>query len=465
MRRDLDGGAGGVSDGYLRAIWSATGSATLPAGIAWLGTGSLPSIFPVTDLAAASVGAAGLAIAELVGQRHGSLPAVAVDRRLTSFWFDTSLRPVGWKLPPARDPVTGDYAAADGWIRLHANAPHHRDAILRVLGCHGGHDEVARAVATWNALDLENAIVEAKGCAAQMRTREAWATHPQGAAVAVEPLLWRTPAPAAEAPAWAGTPARPLRGIRVLDLTRIIAGPVATRFLAGYGAEVLRLDPPAWDEPVAAPELTLGKRCGRIDLRSTEGRRLFRQLLRDADVLVHGYRSDALGALGFDAEQRRRINPGLVDVSLDAYGWTGPWRARRGFDSLVQMSCGIADAGMRELGRDRPTPLPVQALDHTTGYLLATAAIRGLTERARTGCGSEARASLARTAALLVQGVAPADAAPLAPEARDDCTMPSEMTAWGRARRVKSPLAVAGAPMAWDIPAGPLGASPASWRA
>jgi len=465
MRHDLDGGAGGVCDAYLRAIWNAAGSATLPAGVAWLGAGSLPSIFPVTDLAAATVGAAGLAVAELIGQRHGNLPTVAVDRRLASFWFDTSLRPVSWKLPPARDPVTGDYAAADGWIRLHANAPHHRDAILRVLGCHGNHDSVARTVAAWNALDLENAIVEAKGCAAQMRTQDAWAEHPQGAAVSMEPLLWRTPASAANAPTWAGTPARPLQGVRVLDLTRIIAGPVATRFLAGYGAEVLRLDPPAWDEPVAAPELTLGKRCGRIDLRSTEGRRLFRQLLRDADVLVHGYRSDALGALGFDAEQRRRINPGLVDVSLDAYGWTGPWKTRRGFDSLVQMSCGIADAGMHKLRRDRPTPLPVRALDHTTGYLLATAAIRGLTERVRTGCGGEFRASLARTAALLAQGVTDANAAPLAPEARADCTTPSEMTAWGRARRVKAPLTVAGAPMAWDIPAGPLGASPAAWRA
>ncbi|WP_296561253.1 CoA transferase [Pigmentiphaga sp.] len=465
MRRDPAAVADEACDGYLRAICNATGSAALPPGIAWLGAGSLPSIFPVTDLAAAAVGAAGLAVAELIGHRHGHRPAVAVDRRLASFWFETSLRPAGWKLPAARDPVTGDYETTDGWIRLHANAPHHRDTILRVLGCHGNHDSVARAVAAWNALDLENAIVEAKGCAAQMRSQEAWAAHPQGAAVSGEPLLWRKPAHAAEAPAWALAPDRPLRGVRVLDLTRIIAGPVATRFLAGYGAEILRLDPPGWDEPVAAPELTLGKRCGRIDLRSTEGRRLFRQLLRDADVLVHGYRSDALGALGFDAEQRRRINPGLVDVSLDAYGWTGPWKARRGFDSLVQMSCGIADAGMRALGRARPTPLPVQALDHATGYLLATAAIRGLTERVRTGCGGEARASLARTAALLVQGMEQTDTAPLVPETRDDCTMPSETTAWGRARRVKTPLAVTGAPMAWDIPAGPLGASPASWRA
>ncbi len=451
---------------YLRAIWNALGGpSALPETVAYTGAGSLPAIFAVTDLAAASVGAAALAVAELVALRHGDTPTLQVDRRLASFWFDASLRPVGWKLPPVWDAIAGDYEAADGWIRLHTNAPHHRAAALRVLGCEGDRPSVAEAVARWRALDLENAIVEHKGCAAQMRSLEEWAGHPQGAAVAIEPLVWRTPAPAADPPTWMLPRDRPLRGVRVLDMTRIIAGPVATRFLAGYGAEVLRLDPPGWDEPVAAPELTLGKRCARLDLRSTEGRRTFRQLLRDADVLVHGYRADALSALGFDAEQRRRINPALVDVSLDAYGWTGPWKTRRGFDSLVQMSCGIADAGMRQLGQPRPTPLPVQALDHATGYIMAAAAVRGLVERLRSGAGSETRASLARTAALLVQGGAPADSRPLPAETRDDCTMPSEMTAWGRARRVKAPVQIAGAAMAWDVPAGPLGASRPAWQA
>ncbi|OVZ54771.1 acyl-CoA transferase [Pigmentiphaga sp. NML080357] len=453
-----------AGDGYLRAIWNALGGqSSLPDGVVFRGAGSLPSVFPVTDLAAAAIGAAGLAVAEVLALRHGQLPEVQVDKRLASFWFGSSLRPVGWKLPPAWDPIAGDYEAADGWIRLHTNAPHHRAAALRVLGCAGDRASVAEAVRRWQALDLENAVVEQKGCAAQMRSLADWAAHPQGAAVAAEPLVWRTTAPATDKPAWPVSRDRPLQGVRVLDMTRIIAGPVATRFLAGYGAEVLRLDPPGWDEPVAAPELTLGKRCARLDLRGTEGRRTFRQLLRDADVLVHGYRSDALSSLGFDAEQRRRINPGLVDVSLDAYGWTGPWKTRRGFDSLVQMSCGIADAGMRALGQPRPAPLPVQALDHATGYIMAAAAARGLAERLRSGAGGEARTSLARTAALLVQGKAPADTAALAAETRDDCTMPSEMTAWGRARRVKAPVEIAGAAMAWNLPAGPLGASPATW--
>ncbi|VCU72005.1 Formyl-coenzyme A transferase [Pigmentiphaga humi] len=459
-----EGNAGGAAAGFLHAIWHALdGPPGLAGQAAFTGTGSLPSVFAVTELAAASIGAAGLALAELLALRGGQAPAVRVDRRLASFWFDSSLRPVGWKRPPTWDAVAGDYETADGWIRLHTNAPHHREAALRVLGCAADRDSVARAVAGWQAQELESAVVEQRGCAAQMRSLQEWAAHPQGMAIAAEPLAWHARTPGAEPPAWAVPAARPLQGIRVLDLTRIIAGPVATRLLAGYGAQVLRLDPPGWEEPAAEPELTVGKRCARLDLRQAEGRRIFRQLLRDADVLVHGYRSDALAALGFDAQQRRRINPALVDVSLDAYGWSGPWKTRRGFDSLVQMSCGIADAGMRQSGRPRPTPLPVQALDHATGYIMAAAAIRGLCERLRSGAGTETRTSLARTAALLVQEVAPAGAKPLAPETRGDCTAPSELTAWGRARRLKPALDLAGTPMYWDLPAGRLGTSPAAW--
>ncbi len=450
--------------GYLQSIWGALGGhPSALQNTQLVSDGDLPSVFAVTDLAAASIAAAGLALAELLDVRYGRFAPVQVDRRLASFWFSSSLRPVGWKAPSAWDSIAGDYAASDGWIRLHTNAPHHRTAALTVLGCTANKDSVAHSVAGWTAQELESAIIEQGGCAAQMRSQAEWATHPQGKAVSLEPLLWRAAAAPAAAPSWAIPPQRPLQGIRVLDLTRIIAGPVATRFLAGYGADVLRIDPLNWDEPAVAAELTVGKRCARLDLRSTEGRRVFRQLLRDTDVLVHGYRADALVRQGFDPEQRRRINPGLIDVSLNAYGWTGPWNNRRGFDSLVQMSTGIADTGMRLLDPSRPTPLPVQALDHATGYMMAAAVIRALSERLKTGAGSDTRASLARTAALLVQGLAPQKQMVLAPEARDDRSAPNEMTAWGRARRLKAPLDVAGTPLRWDRPAGLLGSAPASW--
>jgi crotonobetainyl-CoA:carnitine CoA-transferase CaiB-like acyl-CoA transferase len=192
-----------------------------------------------------------------------------------------------------------------------------------------------------------------------------------------------------------------LKDVRVLDLTRVLAGPVATRFLAGFGANVLRIDPPWWSEPGVEPEVTIGKRRAGLDLRNVDDRSRFEALLARADVLIHGYRPGALDGLGLGASRRREIAPALIEVSLNAYGWTGPWRGRRGFDSLVQMSSGIADEGMRRTEAAYPVPLPVQALDHATGLLMAAAALRALRLRRDTGKVLSARLSLARTAAML----------------------------------------------------------------
>lgn len=452
-------------DAVLSDIWTALGGAP-----EWLrnmrvtGTGDLPSVFPVTDLASASVGAACLAVAELVAARHGASPDVSVDRRLASLWFSSSLRPQGWELPPAWDAVAGDYQAADGWIKLHTNAPHHRAAALAVLDVPAERDQVAQAVGRWQAEALERAVVDAGGCAAAMRDMAAWAAHPQGQAVAAEPLLHHEPGEPGPAPRWTVPPSRPLQGVRVLDMTRVLAGPVATRFLAGFGAEVLRIDPPGWDEPGVVPDVTLGKRCARLDLRQSGDRNIWENLLRTADVLVHGYRPGAFAGLGLDGARRRALRPGLVDVSLDAYGWTGPWQGRRGFDSLVQMSSGIADAGMQLSGLDRPAPLPVQALDHATGYIMAAAAVRGLTDRLRTGLGCTTRASLARTAALLTS-IPLNQSTSLAPGTATDFAPQLEATAWGPARRLLPPGSVAGAPMQWELPATALGTATAAWAA
>jgi len=448
---------------FLAAAWRALGGDEAWLGrIEITGLGDLPSAFAVTGLAAASVGAAALAVAERAASARSRPPSVVVDRRLASLWFGFSLKPQGWALPPVWDPIAGDYPAADGWIRLHTNAARHREAALAVLGCVGERDAVAAAVRGAHADELEASVVARGGCAAVMRSLAAWADHPQGRAVAAESLVLveeREAFAAADKPI---DPARPLAGVRVLDLTRILAGPVATRFLAAFGADVLRLDPPEWDEPGVAPEVTLGKRCARLDLNDATGRGRFLALLADADIIVHGYRPGALDALGLGEVERRRARPGLVDVSLDAYGWSGPWAGRRGFDSLVQMSAGIAEEGMRHFSRDKPTPLPVQALDHSAGYFLAAAAVRGLTERAASGAGSSRRLSLAGVAALLANERAGANA-PFATAGETDYTPEIESTDWGPARRLRPPVAVEGAPMLWARPAGRLGAAPPTW--
>ncbi len=250
--------------------------------------------------------------------------------------------------------------------------------------------------------------------------------------------------------------------MRVLDLTRVLAGPVATRLLAGWGAKVLRIDPPDWDEPAVIPEVMLGKKTARLDLTFDADRERFTTLLAGADVLVHGYRPDALENLGFGQAARDNIRPGLIDVALSAYGWTGPWNRRRGFDSLVQMSCGIAEQGMRTYQRERPMPLPVQALDHAAGYLLAASAIRGLADRRDNGLGGRWRVSLARIAQLLIDGGL-AEGTGGAPLAEPPLTDAIEGTTWGPAHRIHPPLTVADAPLHWDRPARAIGTDAPTW--
>lgn len=426
--------------------------------------GALPSAFAVTEMASVSIAAAGLAIARLLQQQTGYCPEVQVDRRLSALWFASSLRPLGWQTPPLWDPVAGDYPTRDGWIRLHTNAAHHRAAAERILGRAADREAMGRLVLPWAADELEQAIVDAGGCAAQMRSCQEWSSHPQGLAVNAEALIQRQTFAAVGDYRWSGDQRRPLAGVRVLDLTRILAGPIATRLLAGFGADVLRIDPPGWDEPAVVAEVTLGKRCARLDLHQAEDRKVFDRLLAEADILVHGYRADALERLGYGVEQRHRLNPGLIDVSLNAYGWSGPWRQRRGFDSLVQMSTGIAREGMRWQQASRPVPLPVQALDHATGYLMAAAAISGLSERLASGSGSSARLSLARTAQWLKEQGTVAEDLPLQAESANDRDPHQEDTPWGPARRLKAPLRVAGAALKWDRPASHLGSAVPAWR-
>ncbi|WP_433736846.1 CoA transferase [Pseudomonas putida] len=433
-----------------------------PTSIPFTSTGALPSAFAVTDLACASIAAAGQATAELLHQQTGRLPGLDVDRRLASFWFSSSLRPVGWSVPPLWDPIAGDYVAKDGWIRLHTNAPHHRAAAESVLGACADRAAMASKVKLWAKHDLEQAVVDAGGCAAEMRTWEQWQAHPQGQAVNAEPLIQLTAHNPQNAKPWQGSVAQPLAGIKVLDLTRVLAGPVASRFLAGLGADVLRIDPPTWNEPGVIPEMTLGKRCARLDLQDRADRSVFESLLKDADIVLHGYRADALERLGYGVSERQTLAPGLIDVSLNAYGWSGPWQNRRGFDSLVQMSSGIADAGMHWKLADKPTPLPVQALDHATGYLMAAAAIRLLAECLNNGRGGSARLSLARTAKLLIEH-GPGTDQPLRAEDESDQGILVEQTPWGPAHRLHVPLKITGTPVQWAIAACELGSHRAQW--
>lgn len=431
------------------------------------GSGQRPSAFAVTELATTSVAAVGTELAGLMQALNlvGERPEITVDQRLASLWYGYSFRASGWQMPSLWDAIAGNYECADGWIRLHTNLPHHRDAALRVLDCDNRRDAVADAVKTWQGDPLESQIVAQGGVSAVMRSHAAWMSHAQGQAVETDPLIgWTAPHKILLRDRPQASAARPLAGLRVLDLTRVLAGPIATRTLAGFGAEVLRIDPPGWDEPGIIPDISLGKRCACLDLHKADDRQRFETLLTDADVLVHGYRPGALDGLGYDLDCRKRLAPNLIEVTLNAYGWSGPWASRRGFDSLVQMSCGIADTGRVWAGMAHPTPLPVQALDHATGYLMAAAVLSALNAAARGAAVPQARLSLARTAVLLNELVKTATGPDITSAIDTDYDSSIEHSGWGPAQRLAAPLQLSSTVMHWDHPAQKCGSAAAKWQ-
>ncbi|MFH8586810.1 CoA transferase [Streptomyces celluloflavus] len=454
--------------------WAALGGdPDLIRGISYGGPpGLLAARLPVMALARSTVAVCALAAAELAARRTGRpVPAVRVDDGAvaTAFVSERHLR-IDGRAPSTFAPLSRFWRTADGWLRTHANYPHHRTRLLTALGlpAAAGAAEVAAELAGRRAEEVQETVYAAGGLAVAARTPEEWAAHPQGAAVAAHPLLTLEPlglgAPPRPLPALAGDPVLPAAGLRVLDLTRVIAGPVATRTLALLGADVLRIDAPQLPESQDAHSDTgFGKRSTVLDLGARAGRATFEELLTGADVVVTGYRPGALDRFGLAPEALATRRPGLAVARLSAWGDDGPWGARRGFDSLVQVATGIA--AVEADGDGTPGALPAQALDHGTGYLLAAAVLRALTEQARTGGSSLATLALARTARWLVQG--PADDDPEDPAVgRYDAAdhLRDTDSPVGRLRHALPPVSFDGGPATWATPPGRWGTDPAAWR-
>lgn len=471
-------------------MWAGVGgSDDVASRLRFTGNGDMSCPFPVMDLAAASFGVAGLAVSALLGATFLEAPAVTVDRRQATTWFDFPIAPSRFLDSTERHGLHQRWMAEfrtadDQWVRIQATYPTLRRRMLSALDLERSStpEDVERTIAGLNAEEAERRLVEAGAAAAIARTLDDWQRHPQGRAVAVEPVAAIT-ATSLGPTQWRPTRERPLLGIRVLDMTRVVAAPMATRFLASLGAEVLRIDCPDSDEVelFGVHDISLGKRWALLDARTSEGNRRLRDLISGADVMVHGYRPGALDSLGLDAHTRALLRPGLVDVTLNAYGWTGPWQDRRGFDTLVQFSSGIAHEVARWASQDpetrlplnalghhvdasRPRHLPVEALDFGTGYQLAAAAIMGLTRRLESGQGSLVQMSLARTACLLVDNACqPTDPTFQLPD--DDPLLIDGVYGLGSrpTKRLAQPVTVDGVPLFWDRPAERAGSSCAVW--
>lgn len=426
-----------------------------------------PTRLRVARAGAASIAASALAAAHLHQLRGGAAQHVEVDAEMAAAAMRSNsyLRIDGGKPPRPTDPVTGFYQVAGGrWVFLHCNFPNLRDRNLSVLGVPPDPALLAQAAAQWDGHELERRIFAAGGCGSLVRSREEWLATPQARAVRAEPVLEVTrigDAPARPLPA----AARPLSGVRVLDLTRVLAGPTCGRTLAEHGAQVMRISRPDLpDSGMFDLDTGLGKLNAFVDLRQDADAASMRELLRTTDVFLQSYRPGALAARGLSPEALAREHPGLVYVTLDAWGFTGDWRDQRGYDTVVQGANGMA---WRD-GGGKPQFLPVSAQDYIAGYLLALGTAAALARRQTEGGSWSVRVSLARCGEWLFdQGLVDADAASrAAPELAADrlarYLMDSDSPA-GRLTHLAPAARMSATPGRWDLPAVALGTHAPRW--
>ncbi len=461
-----------VPDVTTTQAWQAIGGpADLAERVSYRGAGEvLPAVLPVRELARATVGACSLAAAELLAARgRGLVPGVMVDEGAvaTAFVSERHLL-VDGREPTPFAPLSGFWQAADGWVRTHANYPHHRARLLAALalGEGAGPEGLAKELSDRTAREVQEAVYAAGGLAvavAPAPRADGGPGVPGGFTAAGLPLAEFGAVGLAGGLRLAESEL-PAEGVRILDLTRVIAGPVATRTLALLGADVLRVDSPRLEEdPDSHTDTGLGKRSTLLDLDTGEGRSAFEALLEKADVVVTGYRPGGLDRHGLAAEELIARRPGLVVAQLCAWGWTGPWAARRGFDSLVQAASGIAAVEAGGEGPEvRPGVLPAQALDHGTGYLLAAGVLRALTERQSDGRGRQLRFSLAGTAGWLMNDIVPEPVGGGGYEPADWLTESS--SDYGKLRYALPPVTYEGGPRDWAHASTRWGSDQAVWR-
>ena len=430
----------------------------------------LPSSFRVAAAAQTGIAAAAMAAAQIWRLRSGQSQQIAVDMRhaVIECRSERYLRVDGKPPPPAWDAIAGIYNTRDQrFVRLHTNFPHHRAAVCNVLNCKPERENVQAALMQWDGEAFETTAYAAGGVVAMMRSHEEWSDLPHAKAVATLPTISIEKIGEAAPKPWpAGN--RPLAGLRVLDLSRVIAGPVAGRTLAVHGADVLLISGP---ELPVIPWLTIdtgrGKLSSFVELKTDQGRGVLRELLAQADIFSQGYRPRALEALGFSPQDAARINPGIVYVSLSAYGHAGPWAERRGFDSLVQTATGFNHAEGQAAGVEGPKELPAQMLDHATGYLMAFGAMMAKARQSREGGSWHVRVSLAQTGSWLWNLGRMADGFN-AEDLKGEAVSPfveEVPSGFGSLRAIRHSAALSKTPAFWSRPAMPLGSHPPQWPA
>lgn len=359
-------------------------------------------------------------------------------------------------------PVTDLFPTRDGrHIHLHGGFPHLAAGAARLLGCEATKEDLTRAVARWDAADLEDALAEVGLCGAMVRSASEWAEHAHGRRVAHRPAieLTRIADGEAEAPSFGR---RPLEGIRVLDHTRVLAGPTVGRTLAAHGAEVVRIDSPHLPSIESFDVDTgRGKRRAHCDLDDPDDVAALHAMLDTADVVVQGYRPGALEARGFGPSDLAARRPGIVVVQVSCYGSDGPWAGRRGWEQLAQATSGVA-MGEAEAA-EAPRLIPAAATDYTTGYLGAAGAAAALVQRAQHGGSWLVEVSLCATAGWLVRLGATCDPAEATGVGDVAARQQQTPTAWGLLTHLAPVERLSVTPARWDLPPCPAGSHPLRW--
>ena len=434
----------------------------------------LATPFRAAEAAAASLGLSAAIVGEVWRLRGGDKQSVAIDLNaaaasLLSFTF---VKRNGTAVPrPALDaPTVGLYRCGDGrWIHLHGGFPRQWQRTLDLLNANASKDEVARACAKWNALALEESLAFMNLSGAVVRMREEWADTPQGRALANTPPIVLKKIGEAP-PLRLGESSQPLDGVRVLDLTRVLAGPACGRTLASHGADVLNVRAEKLDTiELFDLDTGQGKRSAFLDLVKPADAERLRQLVRGAHVFVDSYRPGALAKLGFTPAALAHIARGITYVSVSCYGHDGPWATRRGWEQLAQSATGLAhEQGLfKSKGREAvPELIPAAVCDYVTGYLAAAGAAAALLRRIREGGSWLVQVSLSATA-MWLQSLGKVDAA-LVPASWSpaglDPYLQSCETEQGRIETLGPVVRMSKTPPAWRSPPPVPGADAASWN-
>ncbi|KAI0298136.1 CoA-transferase family III [Multifurca ochricompacta] len=367
---------------------------------------SVNSSFKLGTAAQSAIGLSALAAAHFHFLQTGREEEVHVDARHAILEFNSEkYYTIDGKVPEGQlfDELSDIYKTKDGYVRLHTNFAHHKKGLLDILQCEPTKSAVAVALADWSAEEFEAEVFRRHLCAAALRSFEAMDMTPHGIfQVNINPVSITKIGDAPKRVLTdSGNVQFALEGIRVLDLTRVLAGPVCGRTLAAHGADVLLVTSPHLPSfPLLDMETSRGKRTTQLDLDVFREAETLRELVRDADVFLQAYRPGGLAGRGFGPEDCAAIRPGIVHASLTAFSPGGPLEDVKSFDSLAEAYADYIRATQGEEEATKLPPyraLPMQALDHAAGYLLAFGIAAALCKTVTEGGSWRVRVSLSAT--------------------------------------------------------------------